>query len=225
VGTVCWEDQNAQRLKLWSLKKKTVSLAKRTLFRVVDWLEISKMTSGWFYVLVLERMLNLVDTGKGGLNAELGWQPHTAADDKSPEHPTSLPTYLFTYLFHQTCISLIQQSFHTICCVSDSKASVMATSHSALVWQWRSATMPWLSSGVKCRPQQWKHHDQSTGAHPASSRDLSFVCTQTLATKRPSTAARGCQVTWSHTDSSDASIIQWMNEWMNEWINVIKKKK
>jgi hypothetical protein len=83
--------------------------------------------------------------------------------------------------------------FHTICCVNDAKASVMATRRSALVWQWRSATLPWLLSGVvKCRPQQWQHHDQSTGpdstrrhflcverdsktaTQPASSRELSF---------------------------------------------------
>ena len=46
--------------------------------------------------------------------------------------------------------------FHTICCVNEAKASIMATRHSALVWQWRRATLPWLK-------QVW-----SSGGHNSS---------------------------------------------------------
>ena len=115
---------------------------------------------------------------------------------RTPDFFTNFFIYFITPAFHWSnsrhrapCVV----TFHTICCVNDAKASVMATRLWALVWQWRSATLPWLLAGVvKCRLQQWQHHEQSTG--PDSTRTV--ICSawreipKTLLNRRPHVTCR-----------------------------------
>jgi hypothetical protein len=161
-------------------------------------------------------MLNLVDTGRRWTECRVTVAAaHCRLSDKSPN--TRL-LYLSPHLHFTDPVDLCGHTrsrqgarcivtFHAICCVNDVKASVMATKLSVgVAMKQCHLALAVISCGqvettrvAAPRPIHWpgqytRRFQNRCSAQPASSRDLS-ICTQTLSTKRPSTATRGCQVT------------------------------